>query len=306
LVGPPLLVLEDIEIPDCYGVSEREVVSKSVTPKRLPFYTANGELSATLTAQQRLGDWASLPSEPLMIVLLTVPGGVIRHVFASAIVERLKEIEELIHGMCKISARQIDSVIAADIILAAGGRAQRPNPSDNTIMKILVISLSAVIVVAAATAGHADPLFDKYFGKLGDGAPCYTREYDAQHLRQHSRQKIKRITLAFDPAKVGTSATEDQFEVTLGIMVKGMTEFFTSPAYCSVERSGFLCRVEGDGGEFRMKPASGDGLILQVNGDGLRMEGKTGTIEVGGKRSDDNLFTLAHVGPDQCKSIVDR
>jgi hypothetical protein len=36
------------------------------------------------------------------------------------------------------------------------------------------------------------------------------------------------------------------------------------------------------------------------------MEGETGAIEVGGKRSDDNLFTLAHAGPDQCKSIVDR
>jgi hypothetical protein len=120
-----LLVLEHIEIPDCYdgrlekfnawrraivynigapvwyGVSEKEVVLKSVyasPPKRLPFCTANGDLSATLTAQQRLGDWASLPSDPLMIVLLlTVPGGVIRHVFARAIAERLKEIEELIH-----------------------------------------------------------------------------------------------------------------------------------------------------------------------------------------------------------------
>jgi hypothetical protein len=192
------------------------------------------------------------------------------------------------------------------ITQAAGGQALRPNRSDNLIMEILVRFLPAAIVVAAATVGHADPLFEKYFGRAGSGAPCYTREYDAQHLRQHSRQKITRITLAFDPAKGGTSATEDQFEVTLGFLVKGMTESFTSPAYCSVERGGFMCRVEGDGGEFRMRPGSGDGLIIQVISDGLRMEGETGAIEVGGKRSDDNLFTLAHAGPDQCKSTVDR
>jgi hypothetical protein len=159
-----LVVLEEIEIPDCYsgrldkfnawrraiaynigapvwyGISEKEVVleiGSASPPKRLPFCTAvvtDEALSTTLTAQQRLGDWASAPSEPLMIVLLlTVPGGVIRHVFARPIAERLREIEELIHfcddgrfgafhlthfhhgiydGMCRISARQIDSVVS--------------------------------------------------------------------------------------------------------------------------------------------------------------------------------------------------
>jgi len=173
-------------------------------------------------------------------------------------------------------------------------------------MKSLVISLPAAVLLAAASAGHADPLFEKYFGNAGGGSPCYAREYDAQHLRQHSRQKITRIALAFDQAKAGTSATQEQFEVTLGLMVKGMTEFFASPAYCSVERGGFLCRVEGDGGELRIRPGSGDGLTIEVIGDGLRMEGETGAIEVGGKRSDDNLFTLPRAAIDQCSSMIDR
>jgi hypothetical protein len=55
-----------------------------------------------------------------------------------------------------------------------------------------------------------------------------------------------------------------------------------------------------------MRPGSGDGLTIQVVGDGLRMEGETGAIELGGKRSDDNLFNVAHAGADQCKSIADR
>jgi len=158
------MVLEEIEIPGCYsgrlgkfnawrqaiaynigvdvwyGVSEQEAVFErghARSPKRLPFCTAvvtDATSRATLTADQRLGDWIGLPSEPLLIVLaLTLPGGVIRHCFAKAIAERLKEIEEVIHfcddgrfglfdltsfhhGMCdgmdRIATRQIDSAVS--------------------------------------------------------------------------------------------------------------------------------------------------------------------------------------------------
>jgi hypothetical protein len=121
------ITLEEIEIPGCYegsvqrfngwrraiayligaqvwyGMTEKTVALHSEhgpAPKRLPFCSAmvtDEVLGAQPTPAQRLGDWPCLPSEPLMIiVLLTVPGSVIRHVFAGAIAERLKEIDELI------------------------------------------------------------------------------------------------------------------------------------------------------------------------------------------------------------------
>ena len=162
--------------------------------------------------------------------------------------------------------------------------------------------------MVAATAAHADALFDKYFANADGGTPCYTRVYDAQHLKRKPHQKTKQITLALNRANAGSATPSDpgQFEVRLGLMIKNRTEFFTSPAYCSAERGGFLCGVEGDGGQFRIRPGSGDGLTLEVVGDGLRLEGETGAIEIGGHRSDDNLFTLPHVEPKQCSSIVDR
>ncbi len=169
-------------------------------------------------------------------------------------------------------------------------------------MKRLAACLFTAIVWATGAVAHADSLFEKYFANADGGTPCYTRVYDAQHLRRNPHQKVRQITLAFDHAKASGDNPADarQFEVALGLTIKGMTELFTSPAYCSAERSGFVCRVEGDGGTFRITPGSSDGLTIEVVGDGLRFEGESGAIEVGGKESDDNRFILSRVGPERC------
>src|ERR1700733_11741916 len=106
-------------------------------------------------------------------------------------------------------------------------------------MKGLAACLFAASACATGTGAHADALFEKYFAGA-DRMPCYTRVYDAQHLRRNLQQKVRQITLALDRAKVGRQnpAPAGQFEIALGLSVKGMTELFTSPAYCAPERSG--------------------------------------------------------------------
>jgi len=151
---------------------------------------------------------------------------------------------------------------------------------------------SAILLTTTATV-HADTLFDRYFANVDSGKPCYTRIYDAQHLRRNPHQKIRQITLAFDLTKPGRDKPVDahQFEVALGMRVRDMTELSLSPAHCSTERSGIVCRAEGDGGTF---------LIIEVIGDGLRFEGERDAIEVGGKKSDDNRFILPRIDPERC------
>jgi hypothetical protein len=164
------------------------------------------------------------------------------------------------------------------------------------------------IVWATGTGAHADSLFEKYFANADGGKPCYTRIYDAQHLRRNPDQKVRQMTLAFDLAKPGRDKPADarQFEVALGLRVRDMTELVLSPAYCSTERSGVVCRVEGDGGTFRIKPGSNDGLMIEVVGDGLRFEGESDAIEVGGKQSDDNRFNLPRIDPERCSIRLSR
>ena len=69
-------------------------------------------------------------------------------------------------------------------------------------MKRLAACLFTAIVWATGAVAHADSLFEKYFANADGGTPCYTRVYDAQHLRRNPHQKVRQITLAFDHAKV--------------------------------------------------------------------------------------------------------
>jgi hypothetical protein len=168
--------------------------------------------------------------------------------------------------------------------------------------------LLATIVWATATGAYADSLFEKYFANADGGKPCYMRIYDAQHLKRNPNHKVRQITLAFDLTRPGRDTPVDahQFEVALGLRAREMTELFLSPAYCSTERSAVVCRIEGDGGTFRIRSGSNDGLTIEVVGDGLRFEGEREAIEVGGKHSDDNRFSLPRIDPERCSVRLKR
>jgi hypothetical protein len=134
-MGPDIrsvILLTEIEIPGCYrgrigrfndwrlalaemtGVALRYVVvEKDVmltsrhpeksAPTRLPVVEAephDAALRAGLPPRRRRGDWDALPDDPLLVLLLlTVPGGVVRHDFAVAIAARLAEMTELMYGI---------------------------------------------------------------------------------------------------------------------------------------------------------------------------------------------------------------
>ena len=169
--------------------------------------------------------------------------------------------------------------------------------------RLLPVSLIAVAMVAAPAS--ADDSFDQYFAKRGKA--CYARGYDAAHLKQHAKQKISRIEVAFNKdAARGKPATPSNFELRVELMAKGQTKRFASTAYCSAQGDGSLCRLESDGGTFRLKPGPGNAVTLQVVGDGLRMEGAAGFIEAGGKTSDDNLFVVPHANWSQCRTATGR
>jgi hypothetical protein len=158
--------------------------------------------------------------------------------------------------------------------------------------------LPAALALAAAAPGPAaaNELYDAYFAKRA--AACYARGYNAAHLQRNPQQKVQRIELAF--RRVAKSAAS-AFEVRLGLVAKGQTTRFSSPAYCAAEGAAVVCKVEGDGGTFRLGAGPGGALTLEVVGDGLRMEGARGFLEVGGARSDDNRFLLAPVNWQACR-----
>jgi hypothetical protein len=133
-MGPDIrsvILLAEIEIPGCYrgrigrfndwrralaemtGVALRYVVAEKdvmltsrdpekPAPARLPVVEAEPTAAPDeeLTPLRRLGQWDALPDDPLLVLLLlTVPGGVVRHDFAGAIAARLAEMTELMYGI---------------------------------------------------------------------------------------------------------------------------------------------------------------------------------------------------------------
>lgn len=72
-------------------------------PTQLPFVVADvrgDELNGLLTPERRLGRWEQAPEDPLLIlVAMTLPGGLIDHRFAGATAARLGEIAELMYGI---------------------------------------------------------------------------------------------------------------------------------------------------------------------------------------------------------------
>ena len=98
-------------------------------------------------------------------------------------------------------------------------------------MKRLLPGSVFAIAMAAAPA-FADDSFDQYFAKRGK--VCYARGYDATHLKQHAKQKISRIEIAFNKdAARGKPAMPSAFELRVGLMAKGQAKRFASTAHCS-------------------------------------------------------------------------
>lgn len=81
-------------------------------PDRLTFLeagTADPAVRALLAPEARLGIWNGIPDEPLLILLLlTLPGGFVRHKYAGAIAERLGDITDLMYGIDDGSFEQVD------------------------------------------------------------------------------------------------------------------------------------------------------------------------------------------------------
>jgi hypothetical protein len=63
-----------------------------------------------------------------------------------------------------------------------------------------MMGLLALLAVASARGAEASPLDDLIAPKAGNSA-CFTRLYDAAHLRRHPKQQVKAITvrLKYDP-----------------------------------------------------------------------------------------------------------
>lgn len=138
---------------------------------------------------------------------------------------------------------------------------------------------------------------------------CYARRYDAEHLRQHPRQRITAMTFrlaveAYDPPSEQAGPPEDRVYYTFSMTVnrRGDKRRLYTAGDCT-GGDAISCAVDCDGGSValdKMPPA--DTLIVRLNDDGIVMfhdcdEGEGVPVKAG---ADDKVFKLGKVADNLC------
>jgi hypothetical protein len=150
-----------------------------------------------------------------------------------------------------------------------------------------------------------------------DAALCFSRTYDAAHLKQHPKQKvtemilfIRYITLSEDEAILITTdngGTEKQYfryDFTLAAKVKDRSQALYASGDCA-SAEGIGCGVECDGGGIDIEPVAGKDDTILVRLERIRMtlgcsEGADVDLEGG---ADDKVFKLTKAPRPLCQSM---
>lgn len=160
------------------------------------------------------------------------------------------------------------------------------------------ILVAAIVILAPsqrsrAVAESGDDLFNKYFGNVLDGAPCYAKTFSDDFLKSHRAHKTRSIEVDLSKSNSdGSPNSPDRFQLGFGIMTRASPEWFGQTASCKSSDSSFECYLEGDGGLFRLTPIPDAGLNLETGESGIAIEGSE-MLELSGKDGEDHVFALA-------------
>jgi len=86
-------------------------------------------------------------------------------------------------------------------------------------------------ILAASSAAAATP-FDELIKPELNNSACFTRVYDAAHLRQHPKQKITAMTVWLKYVEIGGGASGLALSVSLGIIRRGDPDTLYSDGGC--------------------------------------------------------------------------
>ncbi len=193
---------------------------------------------------------------------------------------------------------------------------------DRKTMRGWMAALTFACCVSAGTmlAAYEGPDYKKLKALLPpgpDAALCFTRTYDASHLKHHPHQNVTEMILSLryvhlsdDDAILvatddgGTVKQDFQYDFTLAAKTREHSETLYASGDCaSGEAIG--CGVECDGGGIGIEPVAGrDGTIL-VTLERIRMslgcaDGPDVDLEGG---VDDKVFKLAKASPSVCEAM---
>lgn len=146
---------------------------------------------------------------------------------------------------------------------------------------------------------------------------CYSRAYDAAHMKAHPQQRITAMKFllsvaAYDPKPADAVKPEYLYYYTFAMSVarRGDKRLLRTSGDCN-GGDNILCAVDCDGGSVtldKMPPANS--LIVRLNNEnGITMfhdcdEGKGAVVVKAG--TDDKVFRLDKAAGDACRSLEEK
>jgi hypothetical protein len=178
-----------------------------------------------------------------------------------------------------------------------------------------LMTLLALCGPASAENGRISALIPILAPQAGNKV-CYSRAYDAAHMKAHPQQRITAMKFllsvaAYDPKPADAATPEDLYYYTFAMSVsrRGDKRLLRTSGDCNGSDN-ILCAVDCDGGSVtldKMLPANS--LIVRLNNvNGITMfhdcdEGKGAVVVKAG--ADDKVFRLDKVAADACQSLED-
>ena len=143
-------------------------------------------------------------------------------------------------------------------------------------MKLLALSLCAAALLTAPTLAASDTdltLFGKDPGK-DTAFACYTRVYDASHLKAHPKQNVTRMSLLVDSYLDSSYAPDTRYyTLSIGVNFRKVKKPFEVSGSCSgaTDTAGLLrCGVDCDGGQIDVRLKDANSILVDIP-DGARV-----------------------------------
>lgn len=168
-----------------------------------------------------------------------------------------------------------------------------------------VILLGLIGLVPQQVVGQDASItaLDRHVESAGGASACWTRIYDAAHLRSHPDQKVSAMRFRITP-NPGDEFAPFDFALEAEVDDEGLG-FAAGP--CRPEGKGMFCGVECDGGGVFLTLRDDGKVLLDLEQAGfINMAGGCGEDDGFALESgrDDKQFLLSSAGAAACSGII--
>ena len=182
------------------------------------------------------------------------------------------------------------------------------------VASILLVVFSTAPSYAASSSDLAlfgkDPGKDKVFA-------CFTRVYDAAHLKSHPKQNVTDMTLLVDSSvDDGDDSATRSYRLEIGVNFRRVSKPFEVSGSCSgaVDDRGMLhCGVDCDGGQIDVRLKDTNAVLVDIpygarvwdpSQDENSDDPDAGVVPEAAFGVDDKTFLLQRTALDACVSLV--